>query len=146
MIKRIIRVEYATDTYVTFDTANSLQETEQGLWNSFMDLTGADYAYDMIGTGRAARKNAIERVSFTIVESTAALVETAFAALETNLQGRIILWRCDGLDPTAMGAVNEWAYARLVNMPMRSLNVDHNRHMPVTLIFERISDWTVGTP
>jgi hypothetical protein len=106
-----------------------------------MDLTGADYAYDMIGVGRAARKNAIERVAFTIVEDDADDVNEAFDDLETNLQGRIILWRSDALSLEAEGAENEWAYARLVNMPARQLDVTHNRHMPVVLVFERISDW-----
>jgi len=141
MIKRIIAAEYATDQFVEFHPNNSVQETEQGLWNSFMDLTGADYAYDMIGVGRAARKNAIERVAFTIVEDDADDVNEAFDDLETNLQGRIILWRSDALSLEAEGAENEWAYARLVNMPARQLDVTHNRHMPVVLVFERISDW-----
>lgn len=140
MIKRIFRVEYSPGLYVEFPGNNGLQETEQGLWNSFMDLTGADYAYDMIGVGRAARKNAIERIAFTLVGDTPAEVNDAFDDLEGNLQGRVKLWRKDDVDPDA--AALEWAYARLQSMPTRHLDVSHRRHMPVALIFERISDWT----
>lgn len=139
MIKRIFRAEYSPGFYVEFPGNNGLQETEQGLWNSFADLTGADYAYDQIGVGRAARKNAIERVAFTLVGDSPADVNDDFEVLESNLQGRIKLWRKDAEDAEA--AQLEWAYARLQSMPMRQLAVENRRHMPVTLIFERISDW-----
>lgn len=139
MIKRIFRAEYAPGFYVEFPGNNGLQETEQGLWNSFADLTGADYAYDQIGIGRAAKKNAIERVAFTLVGDTPADVNTAYEAIEEDLQGRIKLWRKD--DEEVYEANLEWAYARLQSMPVRQVNVENRRHMPVSLIFERMSDW-----
>ena len=140
MIKRIYRAEYAPGFYVEFPGNNGVQETEQELWNSFADLTGVDYAYDQIGVGRAAKKNAIERVAFTLVGDTPADVNDAFEDLEDNLQGRIKLWRKDDEDAEAAGL--EWAYARIQGMPMRSLDVTNRRHMNVALIFERMSDWT----
>lgn len=141
MIKRIYRAEYAPGFYVEFPGNSGLQETEQGLWNSFADLTGADYAYDQIGIGRAAKKNAIERVAFTLVGDTPAAVNDDFDDIQENLQGRIKLWRKD--DEDADAANLEWAYARLQSMPVRSLNVENRRHMPVILVFERITDWTL---
>lgn len=140
MIKRIFRAEYSPGLYVDFPGNNGVQETEQDLWNSFADLTGADYAYDQIGVGRAAKKNAIERIAFTLVGDTPADVNDAFEDLEDNLQGRIKLWRKDDEDAEAAGL--EWAYARIQRMPMRSLDVTNRRHMNVALIFERMSNWT----
>lgn len=138
MIKRIYRAEYGTDLYVTFPENMVEHETEQGLHNSFSDLTGADYAYDMIGVGRAAKKNAIERISFLIVGATPAAVNAAYEAMADHLQGRIKLWR-HGDDES--GNVEEWAYARLLQMPQISLTAKRRLIAPVLLIFERISDW-----
>lgn len=140
MIKRITRVIYGPggSDYIDLPTHNSIQETEQGLWTSFADLTGADYGYDQIGTGQPAKKNAIERVAFTIVEDDSDDVNDTYDDLETLITGRVQLVRSDG-------SATETAYARLRSMPSRNLSVEHARHMPVVLVFERISDWeTVG--
>jgi hypothetical protein len=141
MIKRITRVIYGAgmDDYIDLPTHNSVQETEQELWTSFADLTGADYAYDQIGIGQPARKNAIERVAFTIVEDDSDDVNDLYEDLETLILGRVQLLRSDG-------SATETAYARLLSMPSRNLNVTHNRHMPVVLIFARISDWEAEAP
>jgi hypothetical protein len=136
MIKRITRAIYGVgeDDFIEFPTHNSVQETEQDLWTSFADLTGADYAYDMIGVGNPARKNAIERIAFTIVEDDADDVNELYEDITTLLLGRIQLLRTDGTE-------EETAYARLLSMPSRNLNVTHARHMPVVLVFARITDW-----
>lgn len=136
MIKRITKAVYGSgeDDEIVFPTHNSLQETEQELWTSFADLTGADYAYDMVGTGRPAKKNAIERVAFTIVGDDDGDVNEFYDDLETHLQGRLTLVRSDGTN-------SETAKARLLSMPSRSLDVTHRRHMPVVLVFARITDW-----
>ena len=135
MISRIHKAEYLPGQFVEFPSYRYTRETEQGLHNSFTDLTGADYGYDMVGIGRAAKKNAIERIAFLLI-GTPAEVNTAFEDLQTNLQGRIKLWSTDDIDEL-------WAYARLVSMPLLRLDVINRQHMPVTLVFERMTDWQV---
>ena len=136
MIKRITKAVYGDgeDDFIEFPGNNSVQETEQDLWTSFADMTGADFAYDMLGVGRPAKKNAIERIAFTIVGDDADDVNDLYADLESLILGRIRLIRTDGSD-------EEWAYARLLSMPSRNLSVINARHMPVVLVFARISDW-----
>lgn len=142
MIRRIHKIEWSDGEFVTLPGNRYSRETEQGLHNSFVDLTGADYAYDTVGIGRAARKNAIERVSFLIVEDDPGAVNLKFEELEERLQGRVKLWSNGTVD--GYGSEEErWAYARLVSMPLLQLDVTHRRHMPVTLIFERMTDWEV---
>ena len=138
MIRHIYRVEYATDQFEDVPMERFAQETEQGLWTSFADLTGADYGYDMIGTGLAAKKNAIERVAFWVVAETGAEINAKIDDLESHFQGRVWLWRRgDGEE----GLVYERALARLVNLPQVSLDASNIRHVPVAVIFERMSDW-----
>lgn len=141
MIKRITKAIYGVGEgdEITFPLHNSIQETEQELWTSFADLTGADYAYDQIGVGRPAKRNAIERVAFTIVGDDDDEVNDFYDDLEDHLLGRVTLIRSDG-------SALESATARLLSMPSRSLGVEHKQHMPIVLVFARISDWAAVAP
>jgi len=61
-------------------------------------------------------------------------VNELYEDITTLLLGRIQLLRTDGTD-------DETAYARLLSMPSRNLNVTNKRHMPVVLVFARMTDW-----
>lgn len=123
---------------VVFPTAQLEYEQEQDLFTSFIEMTGADYEYDMLGTGAAAKKNGIERIRFLVVGEQAE-VDAKVEEIRENcyLIGRGKLWQ-------AASSGSRWAWARLDSMPSVRLTVENLNHQPMFLTFQRMSNWTAS--
>lgn len=124
---------------VVFPTARYEYEQEQDLYTSFIEMTGADYAYDMLGTGRPAKKNGIERVRFFVVGDQDYVDDKVEEIRENCLSiGRGKLWQA------ASSGSMRWAYGRLQDVPSTRITVENLNHQPMFLTFERISDWVAS--
>lgn len=100
-------------------------------------IAGADYAYDLRGSLPGLKALAQERVRFLDVQASTSALETDLDSLRSELWqiGRGKLYVLDS------AASRRWAYARLAAMPEMTLGVGMTRHVPVSLQFDRYSDW-----
>lgn len=126
---------------VVWPTHHLEAETDQELHNSFADLTGADYAYDMVGNGRAAKRNAIERVRFLVVGESDPVQQDLDAEVEQIRVNCYLIGRGKLYQKAADGS-ERWAWARIQRVAAISVSWENINHQPVSLSFERMSEWT----
>ena len=122
---------------IVFTFPLNLYEWDSGnqpLSSPFAPLAGAHYDYDMLGTSLATKRNAVESIRF-IVKGTAAEIQDkiAEARQECYRAGRGKLWALDSTGD------RWWAYARVRSMP--GFQLDNPFSVPMTMDFERMSDW-----
>lgn len=126
-------------TGITFPTNRYEWESTQPLVQESVQLTGANYKYDMLEGAPAIKDNGTEIVRFYQVGDPAN-VDDAFDDLKAMLAwGRGKAW-------TTGASGNRWAWARLSEMPSLSFTVDNVAHFPIILKFERFSDWYDENP
>lgn len=127
----------ATTYSYSFPLKGYAMEQTQGLYVPRNPLTGANYEYDLMGSGVAVKQNGFERVSFLSYSETGATVDTDIDNLRQKLRlaakGKLYLIDSSG--------ARRWAYARLQDMPEVSLDIDSIKAAPVALSFSRFSDW-----
>lgn len=112
-------------------------QSSQPLRTPAAAISGADYAFDLRGNLAGLKAVAQERVRFLDVQTTTALLETDLDSMRSELLtiGRGKLYVLDS------AASRRWAYARLAAMPEMALGVGMSRHVPISLQFDRYSDW-----
>lgn len=126
---------------VIFPTHHLEYEEDQEVHNSYADLTGADYAYDMVGYGQAAKKNAMERIRFLVVGEVDPVQEDLDAQVEEmrvqlHAIGRGKLWQ------KAADGSQRWAWARVEHVVAIRLTYENINHLPVSASFQRMSEWS----
>lgn len=125
---------------VVFPTHHLEAEIDQDLHNSFAELTGASYSYDMVGNGPAPKKNAIVRLRFLAVGETAPVQEDLDAQVETIRDDCYEFGRGKLYRKGANGG-EDWAWARIQHMAQIRVTYENLNHLPVSLAFEVMSDW-----
>lgn len=126
---------------VTFPRFRGEYEQEQPLIRSSSPLTGQDYSFDQMGEARSLKANGIERVRFLLVDQSATGIDAAIDELKALASlGRVKIFTT-GAGDEHEGDGARWAWARLEMMPTLSLGVRDRQSAPVSLSFDRFSDW-----
>lgn len=112
-------------------------DSAQSLRTPLSPVVGASYSYDHFGYARAPKDNANESVRFFDVQASVAALETDLDSLRSKMYeaGRGKLWTL------ASDGTRRWAWARITAMPSINIITGMFRHVPVSLTFERMSDW-----
>lgn len=117
-------------------------QSSQSIRVAFEDIPLADYAADLLGTGRAPRGTAEESIRFIKVAENALELEQwlrAFRGFIARMRrGR--LWIRDATD------TRFWAIVRPKAMPEMTYGVEQLRIMPITLQLIRLTDWYAASP
>jgi len=112
-------------------------ESSQGVRGGVATAIGADYGVDLLGTLVSPVAVGSERVRGLLVAADGETLTDALVALRGQLQaigqGR--------LRATDAAGGYWWARARIASMPEVTLGVEHRRHAPVIVAFQRLSDW-----
>lgn len=113
----------------------------QGLRTAYAPVIGADYAVDLLGTLPASKEPGEESVKFLLAGETAAAVDTEWDLARGTIQriGRGKLW---SIDDTGS---RRWCWARPQEMVEGDLARENFTFMPVSVTFDRLSDWFAET-
>lgn len=126
-----------SSTVLTFPLETYEWSGDQPIRNAYRNVIGAHFAYDFHGTGIAPRGIANESIRTSIVKTTSALLEAEFDTLRAKV-ANIGLGRLYLLDTTG---ARRWAYARATVIPQSTLGILNTTMAPITLEFERHTDW-----
>lgn len=122
---------------VTFPLFAYEYESEQSLRNPEADLTGADYAVDLLGTSPGVKNSGRERLRFVNYATTPTAVDTARDVMFRDLHA-IGLGKLYSIDSAG---VRRWAWARIADMPSMSWKSGDIFKQSMALGFIRRSDW-----
>lgn len=125
-------------TSIVFPKIELEYEEDQALLVPSEQLTGAHYSYDVLGSGKAIKQSAIERIRFTVAEDDPDLLDAAVQSIKSKLFeiGRGKLRKSLNQD-----TVQRWCYARAVAMPTLAVRNRDSSYQSVRIDFRRDSDW-----
>lgn len=134
------RIENADSTVsITLPRYRAEYEQEQPLVHNLAALTGADYSYDQMGLSASVKGNGIERVRFLEVGQPEEIDAAIDDLKALSRYGRLKIFTTGEDDH--QGGTERWAWARMQMMPSLSLGVTNRQHAPVSLAFERLSNF-----
>ena len=112
-------------------------ESQQPLLLPSSPVVGASYSYDHYNYSVAPKGDAQETVRFVNLRSSPSVLETDLDTLRAVMYraGRGKLFTID-----STGA-RRWCWARVSDMPNFAFTPGIFRHLPVAIVFKRMSDW-----
>lgn len=123
-----------------FPRYNFESDHSQAVVNAYGQVLGADYPVDMLAYLSAPKGPGQETVRFALYNDDALSLSAEYDTAKTFFwrMGKGKLWSYDG-------ATRRWAWARAAAIPDISLKQENFTFIPVSVTFDRLSDWFDAT-